>query len=164
MKIKTLRQIKEITAKIQKGGGKIVFTNGCFDLLHIGHIRYLKEAKKLGDILIVGINRDSSVRKLKGKNRPFVPERERAEIIASLETVNYVVLFSEPTPLKVIRELKPDILVKGADYEKEEVAGKNVVEARGGKLILIPFFNDHSTSSLIQKIKHSVKNNRKEKN
>jgi len=153
MKIKNLIQLKKIVKKLKKEGKKIVFTNGCFDLLHIGHIKCLQEAKKQGDILIVGINKDSSVKKIKGKNRPFVKDKERAEIISSLEMVNYVVLFGETTPFKVIKELKPDVLVKGKDYKKKEVIGRDIVEKNGGKVVLIPVVKNHSTSLLIKKIK-----------
>lgn len=132
---------------------KIVFTNGCFDILHIGHIRYLQEAAKLGDILIVGLNSDDSVKQLKGTERPINSELERAEMLCALDFVDYVVIFEENTPLKLIKTIEPDILVKGGDYNPNEVVGKKEVEARGGKLILIPFVEGKSTTKIIERIK-----------
>lgn len=133
---------------------KIVFTNGCFDILHIGHIRYLQEAAKLGDILIVGLNSDESVRRLKGPERPINSENDRAEMLASLGFVDYVTIFEDDTPLELINTIQPDILVKGGDYVPEEVVGREVVEKRGGKLVLLPFIEGRSTTRIIEKIKH----------
>lgn len=133
---------------------KIVFTNGCFDILHVGHIRYLQEAAKLGDILIIGLNSDSSVQRLKGSERPINSEMERAEMLGALSFVDYVVLFNEDTPLELITRIKPDILVKGGDYAPDEVVGKKEVEERGGKLVLIPFVEGKSTTNIIKRIKH----------
>ena len=156
MKIEFLPRLKQIIRELKKEGKTIVFTNGCFDLLHIGHVRYLEKAKSFGDVLVVAINTDSSVRKNKGETRPFVPESHRAEIVASLESVDYVVLFEEPTPEKIIGVIQPDVLVKGADYAKEEVVGADIVENNGGRVILIPLIAGCSTSSLINKIKQTV--------
>lgn len=136
---------------------KIVFTNGCFDILHCGHLRYLQEAKKLGDILIVGLNSDSSVKELKGENRPINSEMERAEMLCSLEFVDYVVLFSENNPYNLIKVVQPDILVKGADYNVENVIGKDLVEERGGRVELITFVEGKSTTNIISKIADQVK-------
>jgi len=133
---------------------KIVFTNGCFDILHIGHVRYLQEAAKLGDLLVVGLNSDDSVKRLKGPERPINGEAERAEMLATFGFVDYVVVFDEDTPLKLITIIQPDVLVKGGDYAPDEVIGKFEVEERGGKLVLIPFVEGKSTTSIIEKIKH----------
>lgn len=134
-------------------GKKIVFTNGCFDILHVGHIRYLREAAKLGDILIVGLNSDASVKRLKGSDRPVNREQDRAEILCALEFVDYVAVFEEDTPYRLIEAIQPDILTKGGDYEADEVVGKDIVERRGGKLVLIPFVDGKSTSGMIRKIR-----------
>jgi D-beta-D-heptose 7-phosphate kinase/D-beta-D-heptose 1-phosphate adenosyltransferase len=130
----------------------IVFTNGCFDIMHIGHIRYLQEASKLGDILVVGLNSDASVKRLKGEGRPINSEMERAEMMCALGFVDYVVIFEEDTPIELIKKIQPDVLVKGGDYTGEYVVGTNEVEARGGKLVLIPFVEGKSTTNIIKKI------------
>lgn len=131
----------------------IVFTNGCFDILHRGHIELLRRAKELGDILVVGLNSDASVRRLKGRGRPLVGERDRAFVLAALEAVDRVVVFDEDTPLEAIRALEPDILVKGAEYEREEIAGASVVEERGGRVVRVPMRKGFSTTSLLEKIR-----------
>lgn len=143
----------ERVKELKKEGKKIVFTNGCFDLLHIGHITYLKHARSLGDILVVGLNTDRSVRAIKGKNRPIIPEEERSHVLAALECVDYVILFDEDTPVKLIREVCPDVLVKGADYTKEQVVGHDIVESYGGSVTLIPLIEGNSTSDIIKRIK-----------
>lgn len=135
-------------------GKKIVFTNGCFDILHIGHIRYLQEAAKLGDILVVGLNSDASVKRLKGPERPINNENDRAEMLGALGFVDYVCIFEEDTPLELIKAIKPDVLVKGGDYKPDEVVGKKEVEAEGGKLVLIPFVEGKSTTGIIERIKN----------
>lgn len=131
----------------------VVFTNGCFDIFHVGHARYLREAAKLGDILIVGVNSDSSVKRLKGETRPIIPESERMELLATLEFVSYVVMFEEDTPYNIIEKIKPDIITKGGDYKPEDVVGKNIVEAYGGEVIICPFIESRSTTNIINKIK-----------
>ncbi len=131
---------------------RIVFTNGCFDILHLGHASYLADARDLGDMLVVGLNTDESVRRLKGANRPVKDQDTRALLLASLQVVDMVVLFPEDTPSELIRLVKPDVLVKGGDYRKEEIAGYETVTAYGGKIVTIPFVKGHSSSSLIQKI------------
>ena len=136
----------------------VVFTNGCFDILHRGHAEYLQKAKTLGDFLIVGLNSDASVRRLKGAPRPFVPQEDRAFLLASLAAVDYVCIFEEDTPQMLIEELQPDILVKGEDYRIEGIVGKNVVERRGGKVLTIPLTPNCSTSDLFSKI-IALKNN-----
>lgn len=130
----------------------IVFTNGCFDIIHRGHIEYLRKAKLLGDILIVGLNSDASVRRIKGKPRPYQDERGRAVILDAMEMVDLVVLFDEDTPLKLICELKPDILVKGGDYNSKLIVGANEVEGWGGSVKTIPFLKGYGTSILVEKI------------
>jgi D-beta-D-heptose 7-phosphate kinase/D-beta-D-heptose 1-phosphate adenosyltransferase len=132
---------------------KIVFTNGCFDILHVGHVRYLQEASKLGDILIVGINSDDSVKTLKGDERPINSEQDRAEMLCALSFVDYVAIFGEATPYQLIKKIQPDVLVKGGDYDPEQVSGKDLVEERGGKLVLIPFVEGKSTTNIIKKIR-----------
>ena len=133
---------------------KIVFTNGCFDILHVGHVRYLQEAARLGDVLIIGLNSDASVKRLKGPERPINNEVERAEMLGALGFVDYVAIFDEDTPLDLIKTIKPDVLVKGGDYAPDEVVGKKEVEERGGKLVLIPFVEGKSTTNIIEKIKN----------
>ena len=151
-KLKGREELRHIVEGLKKQGKRIVFTNGCFDLLHIGHIRYLEEAKSLGDILVVGVNSDRSVRSLKGPNRPILPEEERAEILSGLESVNYITIFDEPTPLELISTLQPHILVKGGDWTKESIVGKEVVERSGGEVAILPFVEGSSTSNLIEAI------------
>lgn len=132
---------------------KIVFTNGCFDILHVGHIRYLQKAAKLGDVLIIGLNSDESVKQLKGAGRPINNENERAEMLGALGFVDYIAIFDEDKPLNLINKIQPDVLVKGGDYTPDEVVGKKEVEKRGGKLVLIPFVEGKSTTNIIEKIK-----------
>ena len=151
-KIRRREDRRRIIEGLKTKGKRIVFTNGCFDLLHIGHIRYLEEARSLGDILVVGVNSDRSVRGLKGPNRPILPEEERAEILSGLECVNYITLFDEPTPLELISSLQPQVLVKGGDWTKEAAVGKEVVEKSGGEVVILPFVEGSSTSNLIETI------------
>lgn len=134
---------------------KIVFTNGCFDLLHVGHVRYLQEAKKLGDILVVALNNDQSVKKLKGPSRPVQNENDRAEILAALACVDFTLLFSEETPENIIQKIKPDILVKGGDWKVEQIVGSDFVQANGGKVYSLQFIDGKSTTRLIQKAQQS---------
>ena len=144
--------VEQVTAH-QKTGERIVFTNGCFDLLHIGHTRYLKEAKGLGDRLVVGLNSDDSVRQLaKGTDRPIVPADQRAEVLAALACVDYVTIFDEPDPLALIQALRPNILVKGGDWSTDRIVGKDFVEAQGGSVRNIPLVPDISTTAIIQRI------------
>lgn len=151
-KVKSLGQLKKIIPGIKKRGKKIVFTNGCFDILHYGHAKYLEDARKKGDILIVGVNSDSSVKQIKGRNRPVVRERDRINLIAALESVDYALIFKEKTPLKIIKELKPDILVKGSDWKKNEIVGADFVSNLGGKVSTIKLIKGRSSSNLIKKI------------
>lgn len=133
---------------------KIVFTNGCFDLFHVGHARYLKKAAKFGDILIVGVNSDSSVKRLKGETRPILNEEERMELLSNLEFVSYVLKFEEDTPYNIINKIKPDIIVKGGDYKAEDVVGKDIVEKYGGRVEICPYIDSKSTTNIIEKIKN----------
>jgi rfaE bifunctional protein nucleotidyltransferase chain/domain len=151
-KIKTLKELIPIRKELKRRKKAIVFTNGCFDLLHRGHIEYLKKAKSLGDVLMVGINSDSSIRKLKGKTRPIVQQDDRAAIIASLEMVDYVVIFRETTPFQVIRKLIPDVLVKGDDYSKDNIVGREIVESAGGRVITVKQVPGRSTKNIIGEI------------
>lgn len=168
----TLHEVSEVIASISLGTAgkllnrktvsklrefskdkKIVFTNGCFDLLHTGHIRYLQQAAQMGDILVVGLNSDSSVRRLKGKGRPINTQSDRAEILAALECIDYIVIFEEDTPYELIREIQPDVLVKGGDYEQDKVVGKDIVEAHGGEVIILNFVENKSTTEIIKRIR-----------
>ncbi len=133
-------------------GRCVVFTNGCFDLLHPGHIRLLEQARALGDVLVVGLNSDGSVRALKGENRPLVPQAERAEVLAALEAVDVVTVFDEPTPQALIAALLPDVLVKGGDWRPDQIVGRAAVEAAGGRVVTIPFLPGYSTSAVIARI------------
>jgi D-beta-D-heptose 7-phosphate kinase/D-beta-D-heptose 1-phosphate adenosyltransferase len=148
-KIKSKEDLHGIIKKLKRKGKKIVFTNGCFDLIHLGHIRYLEKARSLGDILVVGVNSDRSVRSLKGPERPILPEEERTEILSSLTCVDYITTFDELTPLELISVLQPHILVKGGDWKKEEIVGREVVEKSGGEVVILPFIEGSSTSNLI---------------
>ena len=151
-KIKNLTELKKIIADFKARGKKIVFTNGCFDLLHYGHIKYLGDAKSMGDILVVAINSDSSVRKIKGSKRPIINEHDRLRTVAALTSVDYVVPFNENTPIKVIKLLKPNVLVKGADWKKNDIVGSNFVLSYGGRVSTVKLVRGHSTSNLIKKI------------
>lgn len=151
-KVKKRDELQKIVETLKNEGKRIVFTNGCFDLLHVGHIRYLEKAKTLGDILIVGVNSDRSVRLLKGPERPILPEEERTEILSALECIDYITLFDETTPLELIARIQPHVLVKGGDWTKETTVGKEIVEASGGEVVILPFVEGHSTSNLIRTI------------
>jgi len=151
----TLEQLILRFGREKRNGKRVVFTNGCFDLLHPGHIRSLETARSLGDALIVGLNDDESVRTLKGPGRPVIPEKERAEILASLECVDAVVIFKELTPQRVISLLLPDVLVKGGDWPGNQIVGREEVEAAGGKVVLVDVVEGYSTSQLLKKIREA---------
>jgi rfaE bifunctional protein nucleotidyltransferase chain/domain len=151
-KIKTIEELKEIVRIIHATGRKMVFANGCFDLIHAGHIRYLQAARALGDILILGINSDLCVKMLKGNGRPLQSESERAEILASLDCVDYVLVFDTPTVDVILKELKPDIHAKGTDYTEESVPERQTVRTYGGRVAITGDAKDHSTRDLIQTI------------
>ncbi len=150
-KILTLQEMKLEREKLRKEGKKLVFTNGCFDILHLGHITYLKWAREQGDALIVGVNSDASVRRNKGPKRPIVPEGDRAALLASMRCIDYVVIFDEDTPLETITELIPDILIKGRDWAGN-VVGSDIVEANGGEVRLADLVAGHSTTGVIERV------------
>lgn len=151
-KILSWDALKNAVERRRSDGQKIAFTNGCFDILHVGHVQYLKEARKAGDFLILALNSDTSVRALKGDKRPLVPQTERAEVVASLEAVDYVTFFNETTPLKLIEFLRPDCLVKGGDWKEEDVIGGESVRSWGGRVVLIPVVEGASTTNIVEKI------------
>jgi D-glycero-beta-D-manno-heptose 1-phosphate adenylyltransferase len=140
----------------KRNGRRVVFTNGCFDLLHPGHIRGFEQARQLGDALIVGLNSDSSVRQLKGPERPVIPEQERAEILSALEAVDAVVIFNDRTPREVIARLLPDVLVKGGDWPGDRIVGREEVEAAGGRVVSIPLVPGYSTTTILQRIREGA--------
>ncbi len=147
------REALKIEVERRRGEGqKIAFTNGCFDILHVGHVRYLAEARAMGDCLILALNSDASVRAIKGEKRPLIPEGERAEVAASLEAVDYVVLFDETTPMSLIEYLRPDCLIKGGDWREEDVVGGDAVRSWGGEVALIPVVEGASTTNIVEKI------------
>ena len=152
IKIKTVEELRPLLAILRAAGKKIVFTNGCFDLIHTGHTRYLAIARSFGDILVVAVNSDASVSTIKGEKRPINSQQERAEALAALESVDFVTIFSEPDPYKVISALQPDVLVKGGDWPIEEIIGRDVVEARGGRVVNVPFVEGQSTTGIIERI------------
>lgn len=151
-KIKNLKILLDTITKLKKQGKKIVFTNGCFDILHYGHVMYLEKAKAKGDILVVGLNSDSSVRRIKGKKRPIVSQKDRSRLIASLESVDYVVIFNQDSPLETIKKIKPDILIKGSDWNKNNIVGAEFVKGCGGKVLTVELAQGYSTTNLIKKI------------
>ena len=151
-KIKKLNELKKTLSALKKKRKKIVFTNGCFDLLHYGHIKYLETAKKLGDYLVVGLNSDISVRVIKGNKRPIMSQNDRVRILSALACIDFIIIFSEPNPLKLIKLLKPDVLVKGGDWKKKDIIGRDFVKSYNGKVKSIPFIKNYSTSSIIRLI------------
>jgi rfaE bifunctional protein nucleotidyltransferase chain/domain len=151
-KVLSLPELKKVLTLLRSTGKQVVFTNGCFDILHTGHTRYLARARALGDILVVAVNSDASVRGIKGDKRPINTEADRMEALASLEAVDFVTLFSEPDPYRVIKELQPDVLVKGGDWPIEKIIGGDIVTARGGKVVNVPYIDGQSTTGLIEKI------------
>jgi D-beta-D-heptose 7-phosphate kinase/D-beta-D-heptose 1-phosphate adenosyltransferase len=151
-KVLSPQEAKARLDTVRQAGKRIVFTNGCFDILHVGHVRYLKAAKNLGDFLVVGLNSDTSVRGLKGERRPLVPEAERAEILAGLESVDCVVLFDEDTPLSLIQDLRPHVLVKGGDWSEDRIVGAAQVRSWGGQVVVAPLVEGRSTTNVVEKI------------
>jgi len=151
-KIKTFSQIKEIVNSLKAQNKKIVFTNGCFDIIHAGHVDYLKKAKQLGDVLIVGLNSDSSVKSIKGEQRPINNQNDRAVVLSVFYFVDYVVIFDQSTPYELIKIIKPDILVKGSDWHNKTIVGSDIVSENGGKVILIEYLEGKSTTKIIEKI------------
>ena len=154
MPVLSLEDAAAFVERERRAGRKIVFTNGVFDLLHIGHVRYLKQSRALGDVLVVGVNADSSVRRLgKGPERPVTPEAERAEIVASLSFVDAVLIFKEDTPADSIERLVPDVLVKGADWQGRENPGQKFIEARGGRMVFVPVESGYSTTNILERLR-----------
>jgi D-glycero-beta-D-manno-heptose 1-phosphate adenylyltransferase len=153
LRILSKDMINGVLSEYRKQKKRIVFTNGCFDLLHIGHVRYLEEAKRLGDVLIVGVNSDLSVQRLKGPSRPIQSETDRAEILAALKAVDHTIIFNEDTPLELIKEVKPDTLVKGGDWKVGQIVGSDVVLARGGQVLSLQLVEGRSTTRIIEKSK-----------
>lgn len=151
-KVMNLDDLLKKTADHRKNGEKIVFTNGCFDILHVGHVRYLAAARNEGDILVVGLNSDRSTRKIKGTQRPIVQQDQRAEILASLCCVDYITIFNEQNPLALIRSIRPDILVKGDDWPEKEIVGGDIVKADGGEVVRVPVVPNISTTSILKRI------------
>ncbi|HSE37562.1 MAG TPA: D-glycero-beta-D-manno-heptose 1-phosphate adenylyltransferase [Blastocatellia bacterium] len=152
-KILDLQVLLSKREALRREGRTVVFTNGCFDLLHLGHVRYLAQARSLGDALVVALNSDRSVRELKGEGRPILSERERAELIAALQAVDYVIVFDERTPRELIAKLLPDVLVKGGDWLPDEIVGREEVEAAGGRVLSLPYVEGSSTTDIITRIK-----------
>ena len=146
------KRLAPLLADFQKSGKKIVFTNGCFDLLHPGHVSYLAAARALGDLLVIGLNSDVSVRRLKGEKRPILPEEARSQLLAALACVDYVTIFAEDDPYQLIYLLQPDILVKGGDWDTDSIVGRDLVEARGGKVYSLPFVDEYSTTAIVEEI------------
>ncbi len=151
-KVLPLKALLRLRRQWRKKGLRVVFTNGCFDILHAGHIRLFREAKKQGDVLIVALNDDQSVRRLKGPSRPIFPLVERWEILEAIESIDYLTSFAEDTPQKIIAALLPDVLVKGGDWKLEEVVGRKEVEAAGGRVVIVPYLRGHSSSSIMRRV------------
>ena len=149
-------RLGEVRARLRAEGRRLVFTNGCFDLLHVGHVRYLQQARALGDALLVAINSDAAVRELKGPARPVMSEAERAEVLAALAAVDYVTVFGELSPRALIARLLPDVLVKGGDYSLDEIHGREEVEAAGGRVLALPFVQGASTTDIIERIRRAA--------
>ncbi|MBI1875689.1 MAG: D-glycero-beta-D-manno-heptose 1-phosphate adenylyltransferase [Acidobacteria bacterium] len=147
-----------MVGRLREAGKTVVFTNGVFDLLHLGHVRYLRQARQQGDALIVGVNSDRSARGHKGSDRPLIPAEERAELVAALEVVDATVIFDEDTPLAIVSALQPDVLVKGADWPTDQIIGRDVVEARGGRVVRVPLEPGRSTTALVERIKALARN------
>ena len=154
-KILTHEALMNEREHLRRAGKKLVFTNGVFDILHVGHVRYLAQAKELGDALVVAINSDASVRELKGEARPLVNQNDRAEVLAALSSVDYVTVFDDISPRSLIAKLLPDVLVKGGDYTLDQIHGREEVEAAGGRVISLPFVEGSSTSEIIERMKRS---------
>jgi D-beta-D-heptose 7-phosphate kinase / D-beta-D-heptose 1-phosphate adenosyltransferase len=151
-KIKAHEELTDIVEELKKKGKRVVFTNGCFDLLHAGHVRYLEQARSLGDALIVAVNSDTSVRALKGPRRPILPIDERTEILSGLGCIDYITVFDDPTPLALISLLRPDVLVKGGDWKVDQIVGKEILESTDGQVAVLPFLEGCSTTRIIETV------------
>jgi D-beta-D-heptose 7-phosphate kinase/D-beta-D-heptose 1-phosphate adenosyltransferase len=160
-KIESLESLAERGRTLRQSGKRVVFTNGCYDILHPGHIELLSKARALGDVLVVGINTDESVRRLKGAGRPIFDEAERAELLGALEMVDFVCTFAEDTPLEAILKIRPDVLVKGADWGVDEIVGRSEVESWGGKVVSVPFLRGKSTTDIVERVLTRYGNSRK---
>jgi len=156
-KIRATQRLTTELRRLQRGGKRVVFTNGCFDLIHLGHVTYFKFAKAQGDILVVGVNTDNGIRRLKGSKRSIINENDRIGVLEELESIDYLVRFDEDTPIELIQQVRPDVLVKGADYAKEQVVGWDFVESCGGRVALAPLVDGRSTSAVIQRILEAYK-------
>lgn len=154
-KIKTRAQLKKIILRLKKQGKKIAFTNGCFDILHYGHIKYLEDAKARADILVVGLNSDVSIKRIKGSSRPVNRQADRARTLEALSAIDYLSIFNENTPLKLIQSVNPDILIKGRDWSVRKIVGADFVRACGGRVVTVPYLKGYSTTGLIEKIKNN---------
>ena len=151
-KLKNLDELAALAAQARQNGKSVVFTNGCFDILHRGHVHVLRQAKAAGDLLIVALNSDRSVQEIKGANRPVLPETDRIELIGAMEMVDYVIIFDDPDPYKLIAAIKPNVLAKGGDWSAEEIIGADVVEQAGGRVVVIPYLQGFSSSEIIERI------------
>ena len=154
-KLKSLEEIEAIVGAARNNDKRVAFTNGCFDLLHRGHVHVLREAIDCADMLIVGINSDQSVKQIKGPARPVLPESDRCELLGAMEMVDFVVLFNEPDPYNLISAIRPDVLVKGGDWNTDKIIGADVVEAAGGRVVVVPYIKGFSTTEIIERIKNS---------
>jgi D-beta-D-heptose 7-phosphate kinase/D-beta-D-heptose 1-phosphate adenosyltransferase len=154
-KLKSLEEIKAIVVDARTNGKKVAFTNGCFDLLHRGHVHVLRAARACADLLIVGINSDQSVKQIKGPKRPVLPESDRCELLGAMEMVDFVILFNEPDPYNLISAIRPDVLVKGGDWKTEKIIGADMVEEAGGRVVVVPYIKGFSTTEIIERIKNS---------
>jgi rfaE bifunctional protein nucleotidyltransferase chain/domain len=154
-KLKSLEDIKAIVGAARNDGKRVAFTNGCFDLLHRGHVHVLREARACADLLIVGINSDQSVKQIKGPTRPVLPESDRCKLLGAMEMVDFVVLFNEPDPGNLISAIRPDVLVKGGDWNTEKIIGAELVEEAGGRVVVVPYIKGFSTTEIIERIKNS---------
>lgn len=151
-KLVSLKKLKVELDRLRRKGRKVVFTNGCFDIIHAGHVRYLAKARSLGDALVVGLNSDASVSSIKGEGRPIVPQKERAEVLGALEAVDYIVVFNDPTPERLIEAIRPDVLAKGADWAERDIVGASAVKKAGGRVSRITLAKGRSTTNIIEKI------------
>jgi rfaE bifunctional protein nucleotidyltransferase chain/domain len=154
-KLKSLEEIKAIIVEARNNRKRVVFTNGCFDLLHRGHVHILREARACGDVLVVGINSDKSVKQIKGRARPVLPESDRCELLGAMEMVDFVILFNEPDPYDLIAAIQPDVLVKGGDWNSEKIIGADLVEEGGGRVVVVPYIKGFSTTEIIERIRNS---------
>ena len=162
-KVKSTAKIEKLAKQLHKWERRIVFTNGCFDILHPGHVKYLLKAKSFGDILIIGLNSDTSVKRLKGERRPIHNQKDRALVLSSLECVDYITLFEEDTPYDLINRIKPDILVKGGDWDVKDIVGADIVLSAGGEVLSLPYYEGHSTTGILEELSKPARKPKKAK-